>query len=47
MIILNNSRFHVESAAWLSQPVKTKLLEKLGSELTKDGWLVVKSDRTR
>jgi peptidyl-tRNA hydrolase ICT1 len=27
--------------------VKTVLAEKLQKELTKDGWLVVKSDRTR
>ncbi len=40
-------RFHVASADWLSEPVKAKLLERLAPELTKDGWLVVKSDRTR
>eukprot|EP00088_Acartia_fossae_P036789 TRINITY_DN3798_c0_g1_i1.p1 TRINITY_DN3798_c0_g1~~TRINITY_DN3798_c0_g1_i1.p1 ORF type:complete len:199 (-),score=22.05 TRINITY_DN3798_c0_g1_i1:35-631(-) len=40
-------RFHVESASWLSPGVKAKVLEKYGSELTKDGWMVVKSDRTR
>merc|ERR1712226_948044 len=40
-------RFHLASASWLTAPVKEKLMEKLGSELTKDGWLVVKSDRTR
>lgn len=40
-------RFHLESAEWLSEPVKAKLLERLGPELTRDGWLVVKSDRTR
>jgi len=40
-------RFHLGSATWLTDPVKEKLQEKLGSELTKDGWMVVKSDRTR
>merc|ERR1719452_472242 len=40
-------RFHVESATWLSTEVKSKLLEKVGSQLTKEGWMVVKSDRTR
>jgi len=40
-------RFHLESATWLSPVAKSKLLEKFSSQLTKDGWLVVKSDRTR
>jgi len=39
-------RFHVESATWLSTETKENLKNNLGSELTKDGWLVVKSDRT-
>jgi peptidyl-tRNA hydrolase ICT1 len=40
-------RFHVESATWLTPDVKYKILEKYGKELTKDGWMVIKSDRTR
>eukprot|EP00092_Neocalanus_flemingeri_P056858 GFUD01067455.1.p1 GENE.GFUD01067455.1~~GFUD01067455.1.p1 ORF type:complete len:174 (+),score=48.99 GFUD01067455.1:56-577(+) len=40
-------RFHVESASWLPSLVKSKVLENLGSDLTRDGWLVAKSDRTR
>ena len=40
-------RFHVESATWLSSEVKMKIHENLGCELTRDGWLVSKSDRTR
>eukprot|EP00092_Neocalanus_flemingeri_P023737 GFUD01025746.1.p1 GENE.GFUD01025746.1~~GFUD01025746.1.p1 ORF type:complete len:191 (+),score=49.70 GFUD01025746.1:57-629(+) len=40
-------RFHVESASWLPSLVKSKILENLGSDLTRDGWLVAKSDRTR
>ena len=40
-------RFHVESATWLSPEIKSKVLEKYSSQLTKDGWMVVKSDRTR
>eukprot|EP00090_Calanus_glacialis_P046809 TRINITY_DN9378_c0_g1_i1.p1 TRINITY_DN9378_c0_g1~~TRINITY_DN9378_c0_g1_i1.p1 ORF type:complete len:189 (+),score=66.35 TRINITY_DN9378_c0_g1_i1:47-613(+) len=40
-------RFHVDSAAWLSTAVKQKIVENLGSDLTRDGWLVGKSDRTR
>jgi len=40
-------RFHVASANWLSKHVKETLLEKCANQLTKDGWMVVKSDRTR
>lgn len=40
-------RFHMESASWLTPEVKAVLVEKMGSDLTKDGWIVVKSDRTR
>jgi hypothetical protein len=37
----------MESATWLSDEVKAKLREKISSQLTKDGFLVAKSDRTR
>ena len=40
-------RFHLESATWLTPEVKSVLADKMGSDLTKDGWIVVKSDRTR
>ena len=40
-------RFHMESANWLTSEVKAVLSEKMASDLTKDGWIVVKSDRTR
>merc|ERR1712059_148627 len=40
-------RFHLESATWLSEEVKGVLKDKFQRELTKDGWLIVKSDRTR
>ena len=40
-------RFHIESASWLSLDAKTKILEKMKSSLTKDGWLVTKSEKTR
>ena len=39
-------RFHVNSASWLSQETKDQINSALGPELTRDGWLVVKSDRT-
>ena len=38
------SRFHVDSAAWLSPETRAAIREHL--DLTRDGWLVVKSDRT-
>ena len=40
-------RFHLESATWLTPEVKSVLADKMGGDLTKDGWIVVKSDRTR
>ena len=39
-------RFHVKSASWLSEQTKAKIAEQLSDELTRDGWLVVRSDRT-
>jgi peptidyl-tRNA hydrolase ICT1 len=35
-------RFHLKSATWLSESVKAKVAEKFGSQLTKDGYFVVK-----
>ena len=37
-------RFHVESASWLSPETKAAVSKHL--ELSRDGWLIVKSDRT-
>ena len=39
-------RFHVQSASWLSAETKAKISEQLGDELSREGWLVVRSDRT-
>ena len=39
-------RFHVKSATWLSDDTKARIAEQLSDELTRDGWLVVRSDRT-
>ena len=36
----------MSSANWLSQEIKDKINSSLGRELTRSGWLVVKSDRT-
>ncbi|CAG9812532.1 unnamed protein product [Phaedon cochleariae] len=40
-------RFHLENAKWLSNKDKERLLEKLGPKLTKDGYLIFRSDLTR
>lgn len=40
-------RFRPRDAAWLSPDVREKVLEKYASDLTKDGYFVVRSDRTR
>ena len=40
-------RFHVDSASWLSDDVKSIIKMNHSGQLTKDGYLIVKSDRTR
>ncbi|CAL7935986.1 unnamed protein product [Xylocopa violacea] len=40
-------RFHLQSATWLEEDVKNKLLEKHKNRLTKEGYLVIKSEVTR
>ena len=40
-------RFHLDSASWLTQEVKDILNAMHSNQLTKDGYLIVKSDRTR
>ncbi|XP_071451325.1 large ribosomal subunit protein mL62 [Hetaerina americana] len=40
-------RFHVESADWLSNEVKSKLLEMNKTIVNKDGFLILKSEKTR
>ena len=40
-------RFHLDSASWLGDDVKSIIKMNHGGQLTKDGHLVVKSDRTR
>ncbi|XP_066139693.1 large ribosomal subunit protein mL62 [Euwallacea fornicatus] len=40
-------RFHVQSAKWLSDKVKAKVLEKFQSKINKEGHLVFRSDITR
>ena len=40
-------RFHLDSAEWLNKEEKTIVREKLRNIITKDGWLLVKSEKTR
>ena len=40
-------RFHVECATLLVPEVKFKIFENLGSELSRDGWLITTSDGLR
>ena len=40
-------RVHVKSVNWLSEDEKYKVSEKLKTFINKDGWLVLKSDKTR
>ena len=41
------ARFKLETASWLSNEAKDILKEKWTGQLTKDGYFVVKSERTR
>ncbi|XP_070172408.1 large ribosomal subunit protein mL62 [Polyergus mexicanus] len=40
-------RFQVNGATWLSQEVRTKLIEQCKNKINKDGYLIIKSDLTR
>ncbi|KAJ8946868.1 hypothetical protein NQ318_006778 [Aromia moschata] len=40
-------RFHLQSAEWLSDEIKLKLSEILSEKITKDGYLIFRSDLTR
>lgn len=40
-------RFHVATAKWLSEAVKAKILNKHKNDVNKDGFLIVRSDKTR
>ncbi|XP_076458371.1 large ribosomal subunit protein mL62-like [Babylonia areolata] len=40
-------RFHVASASWLAEDIKSRLIEMENSRITKEGFLILKSDRTR
>ncbi|KAG5898436.1 hypothetical protein JTB14_036519 [Gonioctena quinquepunctata] len=40
-------RFHLKSVKWLNEEIKQKMLDKYGPKLTKDGYLIFRSDITR
>ncbi|XP_020291070.1 peptidyl-tRNA hydrolase ICT1, mitochondrial isoform X2 [Pseudomyrmex gracilis] len=40
-------RFEVSTATWLTEEIRTKLLEQCKNKINKDGYLVIKSDLTR
>ncbi|XP_070187009.1 large ribosomal subunit protein mL62-like isoform X2 [Littorina saxatilis] len=40
-------RFHVPSASWIPQDIKSKLIELEHNRVTKEGYLVLTSDKTR
>ena len=40
-------RFNVDCVDWITEAEKETLKEKLKSIVTKDGWILVKSDKTR
>nr|CAG4649849.1 EOG090X0JCO [Scapholeberis mucronata]SVE94008.1 EOG090X0JCO [Scapholeberis mucronata] len=40
-------RFHLATAEWIPQPIRDKLAERLRNQISKEGYLIVKSDRTR
>lgn len=40
-------RFHLASAEWISKPIREKLAEQMRNYISKEGYLIVKSDRTR
>ena len=45
--ILIHSRFHVGNSNWLSQAEKELVMCNLSNYITKDGFMVVKSEKTR
>jgi len=40
-------RLHLDTSEWLSDQEKVVVKEKLSNIITKDGWILVKSDKTR
>ena len=40
-------RFKLSSADWIPEKVRSKLAEDLRNQINKDGYFIIKSDRTR
>ncbi|XP_012165454.1 peptidyl-tRNA hydrolase ICT1, mitochondrial [Bombus terrestris] len=40
-------RLHIESATWLAEDIRNKLLEQYKNKLSKEGYLIIKSELTR
>jgi peptidyl-tRNA hydrolase ICT1 len=40
-------RFHVDTANWIPEWIRQKLKEKYNSKITKDGYFIVTSEKTR
>nr|CAG4635202.1 EOG090X0JCO [Alona affinis] len=40
-------RFHLATAEWIPEPIRTRFAEQVRNQLTKDGYFVIKSERTR
>ncbi|BES98354.1 RF-1 domain [Nesidiocoris tenuis] len=40
-------RFHVQSAEWLSEEIKNNISQTYKNKINKDGYLIVRSDKTR
>nr|CAG4649014.1 EOG090X0JCO [Polyphemus pediculus] len=40
-------RFQIASADWIPEPVRLRLMEQVKLQITKEGYFIIKSDRTR
>nr|CAG4642208.1 EOG090X0JCO [Eurycercus lamellatus] len=40
-------RFHLSTADWIPEPIRVKFAEQAKNQLTRDGYFIVKSERTR
>nr|SVE76151.1 EOG090X0JCO [Daphnia hispanica] len=40
-------RFHLASADWIPEPIRVKLVERVKNQISKEGYFIVKSERTR
>nr|SVE81081.1 EOG090X0JCO [Daphnia magna] len=40
-------RFHLASADWIPEPIRVKLAERVKNQISKEGYFIIKSERTR